>query len=138
MDRMTERWNKWTPGSAARTAMVGLVLIVSMAGCRRGDTGGEAGKGTAPAAVAKPTYGAFGLDLTARNTSVKPGDDFFAYANGAWYDKFTVPADKGAYGMFNVPDDAARANVRKIIEASAAAKPPSGTVEQKIGDYFAS
>jgi putative endopeptidase len=135
---MTQRRNRWATGVAGRAAIAGLVMIVSAAGCRGGDSSREGGEAAAPVAAAKPAYGTFGLDLNARNTSVKPGDDFFAYANGAWYDKFTVPADKGSYGMFNVLDDEARANVRKIIEEAAATKPASGSVEQKIGDYFAS
>ena len=40
--------------------------------------------------------------------------------------------------MANILDDEARANVRKIIEGAAAGKPAPGSVEQKIGDYFAS
>ena len=28
-----------------------------------------------------------GIDLAGMNRSVKPGDDFFAYANGAWLEK---------------------------------------------------
>ena len=46
----------------------------------------------APASIAKPTLGAFGVDLSAGNPAVKPGDDFFAYANGRWYDAFAIPA----------------------------------------------
>src|SRR5262245_45250333 len=90
------------------------------------------------AASTKPAYGAFGVDLTARKESVKPGDDFFAYANGTWLDTFTIPPDKAAYGMGNKVDDDARANVRKIIEDAAAQKKPAGSIEQKIGDYYAS
>ena len=40
--------------------------------------------------------------------------------------------------MAYILDDAARANVRKIIEGAASSKPAAGSVEQKIGDYFAS
>ncbi len=90
-----------------------------------------------PAAL-RPQFGSFGIDLTARNSAVKPGDDFFAFANGTWFDKFQIPADKSSYGMANKLDDDARANVRTIIEDAAAGKPAAGTVEQKIGDYYAS
>jgi predicted metalloendopeptidase len=90
------------------------------------------------AAAAKPAFGTFGVDLSARKESVKPGDDFFAYANGTWLDTFKIPPDKAAYGMGNKVDDDARANVRKIIEDAAAQKKPTGSIEQKIGDYYAS
>jgi predicted metalloendopeptidase len=117
---------------------MGLALATAVtAGCRSGDSGPAAGAPPAPA-KAKPIYGAFGLDLTARKPAVKPGDDFFAYANGAWYDTFTIPADKASYTMFDKLDDEARAHVRTIIERAAASKPAPGTTERKIGDYFAS
>jgi putative endopeptidase len=95
---------------------------------------------TAPAAapaVAKPAIGDFGLDLMAGNPHVKPGDDFFAYANGAWYDSFTIPADKASYGPFNKLDDLSKERVRGIIEHAAAAHAAAGTPEQQIGDFYA-
>ena len=135
---MKQVWNKLAVRPAGRMAIAAAVVIVAAAACRPGEPDRGAGEAAPPAAAAQPKYGTFGLDLSARNVSVKPGDDFFAYANGAWYERFTVPADKGSYGMFNVLDDEARANVRNIIESAAAAKPAAGSVEQKIGDYFAS
>ena len=42
--------------------------------------------------AAKPVIGDFGLDLSAGNKSVKPGDDFFAYASGSWDETFQIPA----------------------------------------------
>jgi len=36
------------------------------------------------AQAAKPVFGTWGYDSTAMDSSVKPGDDFFAYVNGAW------------------------------------------------------
>ena len=35
-----------------------------------------------PASLAAPRMGPWGFDLSARDPSVKPGDDFFRYANG--------------------------------------------------------
>jgi putative endopeptidase len=92
----------------------------------------------AATAVARPAFGTFGVDLSTRKTSVKPGDDFFAYANGAWLDTFQIPADKAVYGMSAKLGDDARANVRRIIEDAAAQKRAPGSNEQKIGDYYAS
>ena len=34
------------------------------------------------------------------DTSVAPGDDFFRYVNGTWYDNFEIPADKSSFGAF--------------------------------------
>lgn len=93
----------------------------------------------APAAPApKAELGEFGLDLTARNPEVKPGDDFFAYAGGKWYDTFEIPPDRSSYGPFYKLSDRSEERVKALIEKAAAAKPAAGTPEQKIGDYFAS
>ncbi|HYM29146.1 MAG TPA: M13 family metallopeptidase [Steroidobacteraceae bacterium] len=91
----------------------------------------------AAASIAKPALGAFGVDLSAGNPAVKPGDDFFAYANGRWYDAFAIPADKSSYGAFDRLDELSKQRVRGIIEVAAAAHAPAGTPEQQIGDYYA-
>jgi putative endopeptidase len=112
-------------------------LLIGVISCGRG-TEAPPAVPAAPATPAKPAFGSFGIDLSARKESVKPGNDFFAYVNGNWFDTFTIPADKSSYGMINKLDDEARANVRKIIEDAAAKKGPAGSLEQKIGDFYAS
>lgn len=42
-----------------------------------------------------------GINLNYMDKSVKPGDDFFRYVNGAWYDKTEIPADKTRWGSFD-------------------------------------
>ncbi len=42
-----------------------------------------------------------GLELQYMDTSVKPGDDFFRYVNGVWFDKTEIPADKTRWGSFD-------------------------------------
>jgi putative endopeptidase len=81
--------------------------------------------------------GAFGLDLSAGNSAVKPGDDFFAYASGNWYDHFEIPPDRTSFGAFNQLDELSKQRVRELIEQAAAAHPAAGTAAQKIGDYYA-
>ena len=48
----------------------------------------------------KPTFGAWGIDLSGMDKSVKPGDDFFDYANGTWYKNAVIPADRTGTGSF--------------------------------------
>jgi putative endopeptidase len=54
----------------------------------------------AAAPAAKPMYGSWGFDLTAMDTSAKPGDDFFLYANGTWLRNAKIPADRTGTGSF--------------------------------------
>lgn len=79
-----------------------------------------------------------GLLLDFMDTDVRPGDDFFAYANGSWLDDTEIPADKPSYGVGWIVHEEAQENVRTIIEESAAGDFASGSDEQKVGDLFAS
>ena len=88
--------------------------------------------------VARAAIGNCGLDLAAGDRSVRPGDDFFAYANGGWYGSFTIPADHSSYGPFNALEELSTERVRALIEAAAEAHPAAGTPGQQIGDYYAS
>ncbi|HEY1491454.1 MAG TPA: M13 family metallopeptidase N-terminal domain-containing protein, partial [Steroidobacteraceae bacterium] len=85
----------------------------------------------------KPELGNFGVDLTAGDPSVKPGEDFFAYANGTWDKNFAIPADKGSFGPFDKLDELSKVRVRGIIEKAAGAHAANGTPEQQIGDFYA-
>ena len=42
-----------------------------------------------------------GVDVNLMDKSVKPGDDFFRYVNGTWFDKTEIPADKTRWGSFD-------------------------------------
>src|SRR5512138_1032867 len=128
-----------TTAMRAGIALAAMAATILAAAC--GGGGSSASTKAAPAAPAaptKPVFGTFGVDLTTRKTAVKPGDDFFAYMNGRWLDTFAIPADKASYGVAEKLDDEARANVRKIIEEAAASKAAAGSIEQKIGDFYAS
>ena len=91
----------------------------------------------ASAPAPRASIGDFGLDLTAGKPQVKPGDDFFAYASGNWYEHFEIPPDRSSYGVFNQLDELSKSRVREIIETAAASRPAPGSAAQKIGDYYA-
>src|SRR5579864_5602082 len=48
----------------------------------------------------KTQYGDFGLDLSAMDQTVKPGDNFFDYVNGSWLKTAVIPPDRSAVGSF--------------------------------------
>ena len=54
---------------------------------------------SADAPPPKLKYGTWGFDLSGADTSTKPGEDFFRYANGTWLDNTQIPPDKPAYSM---------------------------------------
>ena len=47
-----------------------------------------------------PEIGAWGFDAGGMDRAVKPGDDFFRYANGKWYDQAVIPAERSSIGSF--------------------------------------
>lgn len=78
-------------------------------------------------------------DVIAANidASINPGDDFFAYANGAWLKAHPIPAAEANYGIGRVVQDELYAKLRKISEDAAAQKDAaSGSDAQKIGDFW--
>ncbi len=81
-------------------------------------------------------WGAWGVDPTTRKPSVKPGDDFFAHANGAWLDTFELPADKTRFGAFDLLGEKSEQRVLTIINDLAAAKPDPATHEGKISAVY--
>ena len=76
--------------------------------------------------------------LTGIDASKKPGDDFFTYANGIWTDTARIPASQagvGAYSFMNYPQ---RIRLQAILDSVSAGKFPKGSIEQQVGDFYAS
>jgi len=87
------------------------------------------------AVTKKAELGSFGVDLTARNEAVKPGDDFFTYASGTWYDNYVMPADKTRYGAFSGLAERSEDDVKAIIEEIAARKDLNAE-EKLVADFY--
>jgi putative endopeptidase len=88
--------------------------------------------------VAQPAIGQWGVDLTVLDPAIDPGDDFFAYVNGAWLEEHPIPPDRSSFGMMLIVHEQAQERVRDIIEEQAARSGAPGTPEQQVGDYYAS
>lgn len=72
------------------------------------------------------------------DSSVKPGDDFFMYANGNWIKNNPIPGAESGWGIGNLVMEENYTRLRKINEDAAAAKAAAGSVTQKIGDFWIS
>ena len=98
--------------------------------------------GTACAALAaepagKPTFGAWGIDLTGMDRSVKPGDDFFLYANGAWLNRTEIPADRTSTGSFQNLQILSETRMKELVAGLEARDPASLNPEEKqIRDLY--
>jgi endothelin-converting enzyme/putative endopeptidase len=91
--------------------------------------------GTASAGAAKPTYGSWGYDSTAMDSSVKPGDDFFAYVNGSWFKRTEIAPDRTFVGIDSVLNDQIDKDVRAVVEDMAKNPAQSGRIGQQVGDF---
>jgi putative endopeptidase len=121
---------------AASTALAGCATVAPMAPApvaTAEPSAGEVLNAVADAATApKPQIGAFGFDKGGMDETVRPGDNFYQFANGSWAKNTAIPGDKSNYGNFTVLDDLSRERTRTLIDEQS--KDPSS----RIGATYAS
>jgi len=108
-------------------------ILGSLAACATSHPPAAAPDSAPPSQQAQ--IGAWGLDLTTHDTQVKPGDDFFRYANGHWLDTHEIPADRARWGSFDALDEGAQRKVHELLEALPAAA-TDGSAEKKVHDFY--
>jgi predicted metalloendopeptidase len=80
-----------------------------------------------------------GIDAGKLSTEVRPQDDFNAYVNGIWLRETEIPADRQAWGSFEILNEESEKNQRAIIEElSESSNLTAGTDEQRVGDFYRS
>lgn len=99
----------------------GVFIIAALSACNNNSNSGKS----------KPDVLATDLD-----TTVKPGDDIFLYANGGWIKKNPIPSDQAAWGIGNLVIEENLNRLRSITEKAASANAAKGSDEQKIGDFW--
>ncbi|MBC7568649.1 MAG: M13 family metallopeptidase [Spirosoma sp.] len=101
------------------------VMILTAAACNRGAV-------MTTTATTKP------IVITGIDASKRPGNDFFMYANGIWYDTAQIPAAQtgvGSYSFMNYPQ---RIRLQGILDSVSAASNTPESNAQKVGDFYAS
>jgi putative endopeptidase len=80
------------------------------------------------------------IDPSNMDTSVKPADDFFLYANGSWIKRTEIPPEFSRWGSFNQLIERNNDALHAIAEKAAKTKadPKTAPELQKVGDYYAS
>jgi len=77
------------------------------------------------------------IDPANMDLTVKPGDNFYEYANGIWMKNNPVPAKETRWGSFNELRDFNINAVKSIVEDAAADKSaPAGSVKKRVGDFY--
>jgi putative endopeptidase len=113
-----------------------LWLCAAAAGALSVSTAPAQAQTPAPDLTQAPRMGPWGFDTAGQDTSVKPGDDFFRYADGKAVDKLVIPPDRARYGAFDQLRELSDARSRAVIEAPGTAGPD--TDEGKIKALYAS
>ena len=72
------------------------------------------------------------------DSSVKPGDDFFQFANGGWMKRDSIPSSESGWGIGNLVLEENYNRLKKINEDAVRAKAAEGTITQKIADFWQS
>jgi putative endopeptidase len=70
--------------------------------------------------------------------SIKPGDDFYHYANGTWLRTVQISADLPSYDTRAILVARTSQRVRDLIQEAAAVQSPKDGVARKVGDFYAS
>ncbi|HWU72828.1 MAG TPA: M13 family metallopeptidase [Sphingomonas sp.] len=95
---------------------------------------GMSGLALAQTSAPKPKYGPWGVDYASMDKSVKPGDDFFRYAEGTWLKTAPIAPDKARAGYnYDMPDES-EAEVRKLVEDAGPA--PADPKMRRITDFY--
>jgi putative endopeptidase len=104
-------------------ALAGLAAVVVI-GVSKGDT-------------QKPQYGAWGVDLSAMDKSVKPGENFFLFVNGSWFKTATIPADRTSTGSFQDLQILSEQRMKSIVAELEAKKESELDAEAKqLRDFY--
>jgi putative endopeptidase len=71
------------------------------------------------------------------DTTVSPQQDFYHYVNGTWLKNNPIPADMPSWGGFSTLSINVLQQLRTMLADDALQHAQPGTVEQKLGDYYA-
>ncbi|WP_461451806.1 M13 family metallopeptidase [Mucilaginibacter sp.] len=80
------------------------------------------------------------IDSANMDLSIKPGDDFYDYANGTWIKDNPIPAKETRWGSFNRLGQDNTTKLKNLLkEVSATSETqPKGSLKQRVGDLYAS
>ncbi len=120
-----------------------LAVLVALAACSQQDqTASTPAVSPAPDSAAATTapadLGATStLKLADLDTSVKACDDLNGFVNNKWLAANPVPNDRTSWGSFEMLDERSE-NAQKGILEALDGKAAAGSIEQLVGDFYAS
>jgi putative endopeptidase len=77
-----------------------------------------------------------GISKAAMDTGVKPGDDFYAYANGNWDKTTEIPADRSSIGAFYIAFLETEKRTRELVDAIVSKGGEPNSDEGRIAAFY--
>src|SRR5271166_5349118 len=105
------------------TALCSMAVVLVVSGFVR------AGENSAPS---------WGFSPANLDTTCEACKDFYQYAMGGWMKANPIPSDHSDWSSFSKLEESNLASLRTILETAAKANAPTGSNQQKIGDFYAS
>ncbi|GAA4743444.1 M13 family metallopeptidase [Sphingomonas daechungensis] len=112
----------------SKLLLVASAFALSLSACQ------QAGTGTEQGSTAQGTE--LGIVPASMDKSVKPGDDFFAFANGSWVKNTPIPEDRSRIGAFTIADQERERQTKDMIAEILKANPDAGSNEGKIANFY--
>jgi endothelin-converting enzyme/putative endopeptidase len=84
-----------------------------------------------------PKYGAWGVDLAARDLSIRPGDDFWRHANNTWLRTNPIPPDRTSWGSFLILREDVEHQLKTIVD-EVSARAPMDPAARQVAELYAS
>ncbi len=108
--------------------LVASAFALTVSACNRADTGTEQS--------AQAQGSEAGIVPASMDKQVKPGDDFFAFANGAWVQNTQIPEDRSNVGGGYIADQEREKNTRELLDNILKSSPAAGSNEARIANYY--
>jgi putative endopeptidase len=112
-----------------RSILLLCVSTLALAACNNSIGNDAATQQVKPGSVS-------GLDLSSLDKSVKPGDDFFGYANGNWVKRTVIPADRSSVGGFYIADQQREKNALEMMDTLLKASAAADSDDGRIVNYY--
>ena len=117
--------------------LLAVAATIIAAACSPKTTGATSGTPSVSGDITTPAGKMKFIDIVNFNTAVRPQDDFYEYANGAWLKSTPIPATESRWGSFNELAEFNQKALKSLCEEAAANPGAKGSVKQKVGDLYA-
>src|SRR5450432_544691 len=79
------------------------------------------------------------LDISSQDSSVRPQDNFYLFANGTWLKKTEIPPTQSTWGATAILRDSTTFRLHRILDSlTGISNAPLGSIARQTGDFFTS